>query len=986
MQNNLRNRSVALASTFALALTGIVATAPAASANAGVDLEPTSGTNTGAFITDDFQMDIDVNAPYQSELLAVKIDNPDQEILEFEIVDLSTDVTQITMRGFSETGDEVNLDAANFTLGFDPDLDDSNDELIATDVSDRITVDFETAGITSLVVSNILVNDDAVATERAFRLDLQLKESTSDNDFFEYGDGDRGDITVQAWVETEATPDYTDVDAASASAAVTVKWYDPRGVSVLPSVERFSDGTDFNDNDPTQVNDKTLAGALTFGQRDLNLDQINLDNWLMSVVLADNTTVTTQRSLTADRLNKAGTLSTADIAGKIYFATEGGDGTDYNDDSFTALSASSTYAFEIVHTSDTTREFRSVAFNPPTNSVNRDLFVFMSDTDNADQDNTAPTTGNARGVVDTDVALRPGVESFTYTARLYDTDSSDRAKVASQSILAKVTANYLATDQTLTVSGSNETLTAAGQVLSVVGLTNSDGDYSVTVTSSDASALTGYDIEFFSLDSSGNWINVTTDSDSNDQALTATYGAATVGSSALTVANSTLAAAESTVSVTVKDSFGVVTNKSGTKDLYLTIQGSSTTDLDETVAVAADGSASITFTNYLAEGESDLITAYLHTGATYAAANELDSEIISLYNPGDVAAVNVPASATGTITYSDFITGTASSTNIAPAEADKISVTGTVVDENGSGVPGAVVTIDADGMQLRKGGAGDYFQDTITFAANAAGGFTVDVWSHTVDITGVDITISSGGQSATTTIKTYLPAGLDGNNLVFSMEAPATPVVNQTYAIQASLTDKWGNPVATSGNAVRIQGVGSVTINSGTDAVDKSFRKDGTATVFLRSVKDIEGPGSVTATLLSGADYTTYANGAAVTDSDLGIAEILTDVATTVHDETSFVNEIELDVNVGGTPATSTDQKVNAGSFKGYVAVYARGYEGQRLSAKIGNDWVIVDPIVNNQENGTLHRTVDFTGAGVDIAVRIYIDRVLVDTINLTTK
>jgi hypothetical protein len=297
---------------------------------------------------------------------------------------------------------------------------------------------------------------------------------------------------------------------------------------------------------------------------------------------------------------------------------------------------------------------------------------------------------------------------------LYDTDSADRAKVASQSILAKVTANYVATGESLTVSGSNDSLTAAGQVLSVVGLTDSDGDYSVTVTSSDASANTSYDVEFFSLDSSGNWISTLTSSPSgsaND--LTATYGAATVGSSALTVANSTLAAAESTVSVTVKDSFGVVTNKSGTKDLYLTIQGSSTTDLDETVAVAADGSASITFTNYLAQGESDLITAYLHTGATYATANEVDSEIISLYNPGDVAAVNTPASATGTITYSDFITGTASSTNIAPAEADKISVTGTVVDENGSGVPGAVVTVSADDMQLRKGGAGDYFQDTI---------------------------------------------------------------------------------------------------------------------------------------------------------------------------------------------------------------------------------------------------------------------------------
>ncbi len=38
----------------------------------------------------------------------------------------------------------------------------------------------------------------------------------------------------------------------------------------------------------------------------------------------------------------------------------------------------------------------------------------------------------------------------------------------------------------------------------------------------------------------------------------------------------------------------------------------------------------------------------------------------------------------------------------------------------------------------------------------------------------------------------------------------------------------------------------------------------------------------------------------------------------------------------------SSDTKVNAGSFKGYVAVYAKGHEGKRLSAKVGNDWVVV--------------------------------------------
>ena len=79
--------------------------------------------------------------------------------------------------------------------------------------------------------------------------------------------------------------------------------------------------------------------------------------------------------------------------------------------------------------------------------------------------------------------------------------------------------------------------------------------------------------------------------------------------------------------------------------------------------------------------------------------------------------------------------------------------------------------------------------------------------------------------------------------------------------------------------------------------------------------------------------------------------------------------------------AVSSDQKVNAGSFKGYVALYAKGYAGQRMSAKVGKDWVVVPALASN-----FVRVVEFTGAGVDVAVRIYIDRVLVDTINLTTK
>jgi hypothetical protein len=82
--------------------------------------------------------------------------------------------------------------------------------------------------------------------------------------------------------------------------------------------------------------------------------------------------------------------------------------------------------------------------------------------------------------------------------------------------------------------------------------------------------------------------------------------------------------------------------------------------------------------------------------------------------------------------------------------------------------------------------------------------------------------------------------------------------------------------------------------------------------------------------------------------------------------------------------ASTIIKKVNAGSFKGYVALYALGYEGQRLSAKVGKDWVIVPSIPRQTSN--LYRYVEFTGAGVNVAVRIYIDRVLVRTVYLTTK
>lgn len=91
--------------------------------------------------------------------------------------------------------------------------------------------------------------------------------------------------------------------------------------------------------------------------------------------------------------------------------------------------------------------------------------------------------------------------------------------------------------------------------------------------------------------------------------------------------------------------------------------------------------------------------------------------------------------------------------------------------------------------------------------------------------------------------------------------------------------------------------------------------------------------------------------------------------STTADDEDADVEQIE------------SDKKLNAGSFKGYVALYAKGYKGHRLSAKVGKDWVIVPSLDSDFE-----RIVEFTGAGFDINVRMFIDRELSHTKQIRTK
>lgn len=74
------------------------------------------------------------------------------------------------------------------------------------------------------------------------------------------------------------------------------------------------------------------------------------------------------------------------------------------------------------------------------------------------------------------------------------------------------------------------------------------------------------------------------------------------------------------------------------------------------------------------------------------------------------------------------------------------------------------------------------------------------------------------------------------------------------------------------------------------------------------------------------------------------------------------------------------NQKLSVGSFKGYIAIYALNYTGQRLAAKVAGRWLIEENLSRYE------RIVRNTGAGFSIKVDLYIDGEFVRSETILTK
>lgn len=691
----------------------------------------------------------------------------------------------------------------------------------------------------------------------------------------------------------------------------------------------------------------------------LNLDQVNLNNWAFAVLDEDAVDDT-------GRFSDDTVTPHTGIDGSLYFVSSA------------TPAAGDRVVVEVSHASEGAEVFQSPTFRVPTSAV----------VDDSDVDDVfiLPATGsvhNQSGDVqgeDSDFEIPVGQKVTTYNLQL----AEDEDAVAFANVPVMVVAyqaGELDEDATIQISGANVAIDSVNGAVVASGVTDSTGKWTFTVNHSSATAGEGYFLNAYYADDTGNVVNGTD--------YTVTYS--TPSPSEIEASSTLLAGTDVTVSFEVTDQFGRAVSKAGTRDLSVALTSSDGEDLDLAAAVSATGEVTFSFTNYLSvAGSSDTLTAQVFTGtATNPTTSGLPRVTLDLYNAKAAGSVSAPAVLNTTVTYSDFITGKASSTNIAP-DADNgldaslrnagVPLTATIRDAAGLGIPGAVATVAGAGFQF-KDAAGNYAKDSITVVADSNGQFTVTLWTHLVSPNGTAVTVTSGDKATSTLVKSYLPTGLNGDVLDFGFTVvPGEIAKSTTYSVTAKLSDKWGNPIPTQGAnayAVVFESSGSVQLNGTVDPILRNFGRDGSVTVFVRAVDGIAGKGELTASLLSGANYEAW------TGSGVGNATISdtllnsTDLAGTAWNEvTEWTPELVATLDVlNAAPVTG---KVNVGSFNGKLVVYAAGLNGRTISWKVAGKW---GKQVATSDYVRFDRPVG--AAGLNVIVEIYVDgqRMLTKTV-----
>jgi hypothetical protein len=733
-----------------------------------------------------------------------------------------------------------------------------------------------------------------------------------------------GTVTVQAWIDSDAD---NVIDAAEyVSQTRTITFIDYDDVSFT-----------------TTLTEPVLAGTV------LNAT-VSIDNNVNMAQIPDGT-VTVDFKKDGSTVSGSGTVSANyDTTDKVLIANKTG---------LSALtagvfSATATYVPEAVVVG--AANFSGVT------AATADIATVATPAASANNANVAGTT------------VKTGTTTFTIESAVETYTGSSSTKidaVAGLPAVVTITKSVLATGST--VSAGGKTLASTGTSISFDTVTNADGEvvFDLTATGTKGTAVSIV-VKLEDSDTNGNGSAAANGPQGYklSSSATFTWADATIASLTDTSVEGYKASAavgqqakggSYTLSYDLRDNFGASSTVAGTYRVHLT----STTNAGGAIAWTktvplSSGQASYSFVDDTVTATGNItVAAKLQklnaAGTSYADVAGITESTTIYIGTSAATKVTTTTKATAglTIEPKDFISGDlrldANSQSHAYTAGNGWEITGIVSSSTGAPVPGAVVTVSAPGIGFAAPTSADgTFTDgihgigSITVNADATGAYTVDAWSHTAGT--ISFTVTSGAASTTTSQTWAYPTTfVKTSKIVLTMPSAANPA--SVVKGSVLLTDKWGNAVK---NAQAIV-----------------FAQTGPGYVVSTPTAVSASTGSVEFVLLTGSN-------------DTGVTTItVTHQLGTANDATDDM-VATASVTIG---AVASDTKVNAGSFKGYVALYAKGYKGQRMSAKVGKDWVVVASLASDFE-----RVVEFTGAGVDVAVRIYIDRVLMDTINLTTK
>jgi hypothetical protein len=295
------------------------------------------------------------------------------------------------------------------------------------------------------------------------------------------------------------------------------------------------------------------------------------------------------------------------------------------------------------------------------------------------------------------------------------------------------------------------------------------------------------------------------------------------------------------------------------------------------------------------------------------------------------------------------------------------TISGTVVDSS-TLVPkdGAMITISGSSdILFVVGGVASF--GSLSFY-DADGAYSVNAYSNKTATNSV-VTVTSG--SASKTAKVSFAAGETNVGTTLAFTGSTSANAGGVVQVVATLTDKFGNAVDTAITASDWNGDADTTDVGETSAeFTMTVTGPGLSIVASPTATDANGQATISR-LLGSSDTTGTLTYTATYGGDDGV------IGTGLDDITAIYT-----VTIGEVAVAASDTKVNVGTFKGYVALYAKGYEGQKMSAIVAGKWIVVESLASDFE-----RVVRFTGAGYTITTKIYIDGVQVgDAFTTVTK